>query len=571
LALAGYTPRSDQWAADDRWLLAEQLVAANPEHQPRLREYLRAFHTELLPDLERLLCDHELPESQQLGAANAVADFARQDVPRLARLLTETTAGPYLILYPLVADSHESVEKVLRPIMTEQPLDGLGITDRVKLGKRRAGAAITLFRLGARNEIFDTLRVHDDPEALTQFAHGCRDREVTTDQLLDCLHRADALRQTKSGQDRKVEDRVLFGFLLALGEFRPDDLPSAQRDSFVSQLVDWYASDPSSAIHGATAWLLRHWGYDEQARTVDQTPVAYDPEREWFTLEIKVKTSDGAPQPSFYLTFVVFPAGKYVIGTDDPGYYEDDATRHVVEITRPLAFLDREITRGEFQTSGVRMGTSQLANPTPEQAAGRMSWYGAVRFCRWLGQQHGLSEDQQPYPDPKTLDTGQYPPNPDPVAEGAPRDWPVRLDRAGFRLPTESEWEIASRGGMRTVHSFGGDSALLGRYEWFEDNSNQEPHAPRVLRCNLRGVFDMPGNVGEWCHDWAGDYPSIDAVDPLGPAQGSLRAFRGAGWLTSNPLRCRSAFRDGMATTSQSDQVGFRVALVPSAPTAAQH
>jgi hypothetical protein len=145
-----------------------------------------------------------------------------------------------------------------------------------------------LLRQGLVDQMFAALRVGADPESLTQFVHRCRARDVSPQMLLGALDAADKLRQTKTGEARQQEDRVLFGLLLALGEYRLEELPASARRPLVDRLAAWYASDPSSAIHGATGWLLRHWNQGELARQVDETPVAYSPDREWYTLAIPV-------------------------------------------------------------------------------------------------------------------------------------------------------------------------------------------------------------------------------------------------------------------------------------------
>ena len=137
--------------------------------------------------------------------------------------------------------------------------------------------------------------------------------------------------------------------------------------------------------------------------------------------------------------------------------------------------------------------------------------------CRWLGKQMGLSEDQQAYASPDSLDKGEYPREPDPRANWAPRNWTVELGSQGFRLPTEAEWEVVARAGSRTVYGLGSDASLLGHFGWFVENSGKHIHPPRELLPSLHGLFDVHGSVYEWTHDWFGDYESKMVTGPLGP------------------------------------------------------
>jgi len=186
------------------------------------------------------------------------------------------------------------------------------------------------------------------------------------------------------------------------------------------------------------------------------------------------------------------------------------------------------------------------------------TWYDAVRFCRWLTERLGMAEEDQPYADPNTLDARRYPRDPVPEAGGAPKDWPLRLDRPGVRLPTEAEWEVACRAGAATPYSFGRDRLLLQHYAWFLDNSARQTHVPGEKSPNLRGLFDMHGNVFEWCHDWYGDYE--EDSDPAGPPRGSYRVYRGGSW-GHDAANCRSAFRNSFAPSGRSPVYGFRLAL----------
>jgi formylglycine-generating enzyme required for sulfatase activity len=163
------------------------------------------------------------------------------------------------------------------------------------------------------------------------------------------------------------------------------------------------------------------------------------------------------------------------------------------------------------------------------------------------------------------------PPEPIPDANWAPRNWPVKLGRRGFRLPTESEWEVASRAGTRTPYGFGSDVSVLGRFGWFAENSGKHGHPPRELRPSIRGLFDLHGNRFEWTHDWFGDYGVDTITDPLGAKEGSNRVLRGGGW-DDGAAYCRAAYRNPSVPTTRTTLDGFRLAVSVSgfAPAAAQ-
>ncbi|MEZ6127574.1 MAG: SUMF1/EgtB/PvdO family nonheme iron enzyme [Planctomycetaceae bacterium] len=423
---------------------------------------------------------------------------------------------------------------------------------REVLARRQANAAIAMARLSQHDKLLPALRVTDDPESLTQFVHRCRESRITTTELLELLDQTDQTRQALNGEPRKIEDRVLFGLLLALGEFPLSDVPESDRSDVLDRIAHWFANDPSSGIHGATGWLLRQWGQTDTVKRVDQTPLAYDPNREWFTLAIE------AGDQTFHQTYVVIQPGEYDIGSpaDEPGRSSDE-TAHRVRLTRPVAILDREVTRGEYEASGDSINNQQYS-PTLDHPMVAPSWYDSVNYCRWLSERAGFTEADQAYADPKTLDKATYPLDGD---SGSPKNWPVDLAKPGFRLPTEAEWEIAARVGMRSMYGFGSDENLLGRYAWCLDNSNRQTHVAKELRPNLGGLFDMHGNVFEWCHDWnAGYATSSMQVDPKGGQTGAGRVLRGGSW-GYDAANCRAASRYTNVPTLRSTNRGFRLAL----------
>ena len=129
-----------------------------------------------------------------------------------------------------------------------------------------------------------------------------------------------------------------------------------------------------------------------------------------------------------------------------------------------------------------------------------------------------------------------------------------------FRLPTEAEWEYAARGGNKSRgYRYAGNNNL-DEVAWHDKNSGRRTHPIKQKQANELGLYDMSGNVMEWCQDWYGNYSSSAQTNPKGPASGSRRVYRGGGWCL-NAGRCRVSFRYGNTPTLRLNSLGFRLAL----------
>ena len=129
-----------------------------------------------------------------------------------------------------------------------------------------------------------------------------------------------------------------------------------------------------------------------------------------------------------------------------------------------------------------------------------------------------------------------------------------------FRLPTEAEWEFAARGGNQSRHTQYSGSSCIDDVAWHEGNSGSKTHPVKTKQPNELGLYDMTGNVREWCQDWYGSYSSYDQTDPTGASSGSYRVKRGGSWYFS-PRCCRSSYRSGFAPGNSSNDLGLRLVL----------
>ena len=221
----------------------------------------------------------------------------------------------------------------------------------------------------------------------------------------------------------------------------------------------------------------------------------------------------------------LLPPGTFMMG-DANG--DSDKTPHEVTLTQSFQMGIHEVTQEQYAKI---MGNNPCRFTGANNHVETVSWDDAVEFCRKLSE----------FPAEKSA--GRV-----------------------YRLPTEAEWEYACRAGTTTAYIFGADDTELGDHAWFDGlrgNSKDKTHPVGGKKPNAWSLYDMHGNVWEWCQDRYGAYPGRVVTNPSGPNSGSYRVSRGGGWR-GTAEGCRSAYRGRDKPSDRYFNIGFRVSLSPS-------
>jgi formylglycine-generating enzyme required for sulfatase activity len=267
------------------------------------------------------------------------------------------------------------------------------------------------------------------------------------------------------------------------------------------------------------------------------------------------------PYPNPPDGYVFIPVGSFMMGS--PGgemARRSDETLHRVKLTHAFFLQSTEVTRQQWEevrTWAKDHGYEDIPDTGKDNGLSKnhpitgLSWFDAVKWLNAFSEKEGF--DPVYFVGNRVFRKG--------LSMGVEADWGAD----GYRLPTEAEWEYACRAGTETAFytgkiSYIGPTPLdpnLDAAGWYWGNSGGKLHPVGQKSPNAWGLYDMIGNVWEWCWDWHGKYDSTRSDDPKGPDSGTVRIFRGGSW-NDFPRNSRAAFRGGDDPDYASDAIGFR-------------
>lgn len=515
----------------------EKFIAFLAEHEPA-SDYATLWHADVELDskllvsvpMERVVA--ELKPLLSQGYRPVAIAVASDDWRLNGRSNDSTTSAA-------VANSRTPTTHLVlhRPVIDDRAKEQLAV--------RQASAATALLRLNAAESVWPLFAQQSDDLRLSiHVLHRLAPYGVDPQSLLSQL----MLRSDTSSQ---------WALIQGTGEFaQANRLSAEQQTTAIAELTKRYSDDPDSGIHGVTEWALRQLHAEDSISAVRTACSTGSPvsDRRWYL----TKTGSNASPSSSVAFAVIQPDDVFLMGSPVgevdryQGTTGKSEIRHRRHIGRTFAIGMHEVTVAQFAEFNSLHEFDRTMSREDDAPANIVTWYDAAAYCNWLSQQEGIPAEQWCYNPGQRFEEGMKP-------------VPDYLHRTGYRLPTEAEWEYACRAGTSTPYYFGAAKSLLDHYVWYADNSDSKWMLPvGIPRPNRFGLFDMNGNVLEWCQESENEYDTSNSVtvdkEDLVPLDNTIRRRQRGGGFTFFGSGMRSANRFSFQPSERSSYFGFRVA-----------
>jgi formylglycine-generating enzyme required for sulfatase activity len=355
--------------------------------------------------------------------------------------------------------------------------------EKEQLARRQANAATVLLEAGQAERLWPLLRHRPDPRVRSRLIHVIKPGTDLTPLV------------KRLSQEPDVSARR--ALLLALGQHGLARRET--RDAALACALELYRTDPDPGVHAAAEWLLRRADDGDKLTAMEQSWAKDREGRESRLRQIKDELSRADTRAGWYVnsqgqTMAVVPGPvEFIMGATPEDAVRDglppEFGRQRMRIPVPYAIAAKDVTVAQYLRFRPSHAYNKVTSPHLDCPVNLVRWYDAAAYCNWLSQQEGIPERQWCY---QPNDRRQY-------EEGMTLA-PDYLQRTGYRLASEVEWEYACRAGATTSRYYGEADDLLGEYAWYSKNTQDRSMQPvGRLKPNDLGLFDMLGNAEQWC------------------------------------------------------------------------
>ncbi len=475
---------------------------------------------EILPLLKSVCLHSDSNENQRLLAAMCVAEFSQMDqmfpdADELVELALSPDKNLPGIFYKIMLQRKNEVLPLLLKV-ADAELQTDASVEYQKVVRRKASAIKLAQRLGHDAPFWKHLDDLTDPRVRTELINGFATASLNWKDV----------RLKLPSLSPRSRQAVFLGMC-----DRIKTLSETDRNDAREVLLESFRSDADASVRAAAGFVLRSTG-SESSFAIEQERLSRE----------RAKIGNWSILPNHLCMVSITPPGEITIGrrnsnTDRQHGQPDPAT---ATIDYPFEISSTEISVRQFQEYNKNIKPAELVTTSDDCPMSRIDLFSAMRFCRWLSEQEpDFVPERCVYPPVDQIGPGLL----------LARDY---LQWPGFRLPTVHEWEYATHAQTKTNRFFGDDHENLNHYCWWVENSHEHLSPVGLKRPNLFGLFDVYGNVYEWCHDPNATFDSSIPQPIRGGSYGATQRFFGAA------IDTRSLPTDTLST------MGFRVVRIKS-------
>lgn len=396
--------------------------------------------------------------------------------------------------------------------------------ERIRRGIRQSNVAFAMFRLGEDSLLRRNIQPGGLEELRGALIAGFAQMSLPTSWLVEQIVNSDA-----------SEFALRRSCVMALALCSPEELTETLRNEVASRLPSLHSQTQDSGLRSSLELLAGKWNVQLNAE------LGFSPQ------EIRTVSGDRL--------VIVRPSNPVWVGSPngEPGRDPQKEPLTPMMIDRAYAIATREVTVQQFLKFQPGHSYARDYAASVQCPVINVSWYDAAKYCRWLSEKEGIPESEMCYPPVDEIKSGM-------VLE------PDFIDKIGFRLPTEAEWEYACRGGSLAGRWFGFHPDRLNDHAWTARNSGYRLHDVAQRLPNDFGLFDMLGNAMDFCHTKSANYPSPATNPVVDPGQwcveisDSDRMINRGGAVLYQPLDARAAQREFHSAQSSRVYLTFRIA-----------